>query len=208
VSVYEAGEVGPICFIVSAYCPGQTLAAWLKEQTTPIPFAVASALVATLADAVQHAHEHGIVHRDLKPANILLQKVASSQCPVVSSKDDSVVGPSTGHWLLTTDYSPKITDFGLAKLLLEGQSTAQTQSGAVLGTPAYMAPEQAVGGSKGVGPAVDIYALGAILYELLTSRPPFQSETVLDTLRQVETEEPLSPSRLRSGCRATCRRFV
>jgi hypothetical protein len=133
---------------------------------TPWPGRKAAALVETLARAVQAAHERGIIHRDLKPANVLL----------------------------TADGQPKVTDFGLAKHL-EGEQ-GQTQSGAILGTPSYMAPEQAAGKSKDIGPATDVYALGAVLYELLTGRPPFRAETPLDTLRQVVGEEPLPPSRL------------
>jgi WD40 repeat protein len=135
---------------------------------TPWPARKAAQLVETLAGAVHHSHERGIVHRDLKPANVLL----------------------------TADGQPKIADFGLAKWL--GQDQGQTQSGAIVGTPSYMAPEQAGGRSKEVSPAADVYALGAILYELLTGRPPFRAETPLDTLVQVVAQEPVSPSRLQS----------
>lgn len=194
VPVFEAGEVGPICFIVSAYCPGITLAAWLKRRTGPVAFPLAAQLVVTLAAAVQHAHERGVVHRDLKPSNIILESAVRSS----SLRATGEIFTPLDHEPGAADVGqPRITDFGLAKVLLDGQNTEQTQSGAIVGTPAYMAPEQAGGRSKSTGPAADIYALGAILYELLTSRPPFQSETVLDTLRQVEADEPLSPSRLR-----------
>ena len=88
----------------------------------------------------------------------------------------------------------KITDFGLAKQL--DDRSGQTQSGSILGTPSYMAPEQAAGRVRDLGPAVDIYALGAVLYELLTGRPPFRAETILDTLEQVRNREPVPPSRL------------
>jgi serine/threonine protein kinase len=133
-----------------------------KLQGTPLPAREAARLVETLAQAVHAAHEKGVVHRDLKPANVLL----------------------------TADGTPKVTDFGLAKRL-DGVSL-HTQSGAVLGTPAYMAPEQAEG--KTVGPAADVHALGAILYELLTGRPPFVAENALDTLLRVRLEEPVPPS--------------
>src|SRR5262249_2743075 len=138
-------------------------------------------LVATLARAVHHAHQLGVIHRDLKPANILLQKVASSRHSVASRADRDI--SASDYRLLNTDYSPKITDFGLAKQLrteLGSSLGDQTQTGAILGTPGYMAPEQAVGKRGQVSPATDIYALGAILYELLTGRAPFQGETPLE----------------------------
>jgi formylglycine-generating enzyme required for sulfatase activity/Tfp pilus assembly protein PilF len=133
---------------------------------SPQPPRQAAAMAETLARAMHFAHRHGIVHRDLKPGNVLLEE----------------------------DGTPKITDFGLAKRL-EGDS-AQTRSGAILGTPSYMAPEQAAGRAKAVGPPADVYALGAILYEMLTGRPPFKAETAMDTIMQVVSEEPVAPSRL------------
>jgi tetratricopeptide (TPR) repeat protein len=133
---------------------------------TPRPPRPAAELVQTLARAVHEVHRHGIVHRDLKPSNVLL----------------------------TADGVPKITDFGLAKLL--DTDSGQTPSEAFLGTPSYMAPEQAAGRTRSIGPLSDIYSLGAILYELLTGRPPFRAETPLDTVMQVIYREPVPPSRL------------
>jgi WD40 repeat protein/serine/threonine protein kinase len=132
----------------------------------PQPARAAAELVAILARAMQTAHQSGIVHRDLKPANILL----------------------------TEQGQPKITDFGLAKEL--DTAVRQTRSGAVMGTPSYMAPEQAQGRIDRIGPVTDVYALGAILYEMLTGRPPFQGETPVDTILQVIGNEPVPPSRL------------
>src|SRR5262249_43985152 len=135
------------------------------------------------------AHARGVVHRDLKPSNVLLQQPAP--------------GGGTEAAEAEQDMVPRITDFGLAKLTAEpgqaGQAggEVQTHTGAVLGTPNYMAPEQAQAGAEGVAPACDVYALGVILYELLTGGVPFRGETLLETLEQVRSREPLPPGRLR-----------
>jgi serine/threonine-protein kinase len=139
-----------------------------KVEGTPQPAAWAASLTATLAGAIHFAHENGFVHRDLKPANVLL----------------------------TADGTPKVTDFGLVRRL-EGEESL-TLSGVLLGTPSYMAPEQARGDKSAIGPATDVYALGAILYELLTGRPPFRADTPTATLYQVVREEPVPPTRLNS----------
>jgi serine/threonine protein kinase/tetratricopeptide (TPR) repeat protein len=202
VPVYETGEVGPICFIASAYCPGVTLAAWLRKRTEPVPVRLAAQLVATLAAAVEYAHRHGVVHRDLKPSNVLLQwrsePRAPSSGPTRLDAAPTGPGPRDAEW----DFVPKVTDFGLAKLTPGAPATTDaagepTQSGMIMGTPTYMAPEQASGRSKAVGPAADVYAVGIILYELLVGRAPFQGETVLDTLEQVRSYEPVPPRRWR-----------
>jgi WD40 repeat protein len=196
VPVYEAGEVGPVCYIASAYCPGITVARWLKQRDEPVPYNTAAELVSVLADAVDYAHRHGVVHRDLKPGNILLASGVRSPSSVVTDQQT----PAADYGLRTTDFglTPKIADFGLAKLLArEAGLSNQTQTGAIVGTANYMAPEQAGGEPGRVGPPADIYALGVILYELLTDRTPFQGDSALDVLLRVRTEEPLSPGRLR-----------
>jgi serine/threonine protein kinase/Tfp pilus assembly protein PilF len=136
-----------------------------KLGGAPQPPRAAAAMTATLAQAIHAAHVAGIVHRDLKPANVLL----------------------------TDDGTPKVTDFGLAKQL--DDESGQTRSGSIMGTPSYMAPEQALGLDT-IGPPADIYALGAMLYEQLTGRPPFRGATVFETLDQVKGLEPVPPSRL------------
>jgi tetratricopeptide (TPR) repeat protein len=140
-----------------------------KLAQGPLAPPPATELVEVLARAVQHAHERGVVHRDLKPANVLYSE----------------------------DGTPKVTDFGLARRL--DLSSAQTQTGAVLGTPSYMAPEQAAGRTREAGPAADVYALGAILYECLTGRPPFQGATPLETVQQVLRDDPVSLRKLEPG---------
>src|SRR5262249_1899072 len=138
-------------------------------------------LVGARAQAAQHAHERGSLHRDLKPANVLLS-------PPGAPGSDSTLA----------DCTPKLTDFGLAKLL--DDASGPTHSGEVLGTPSYMAPEQAEGKPGATSPATDAYGLWAILYELLTGRPPFKAETALETLLQVRTQEPVSPSQIQPKC--------
>jgi tetratricopeptide (TPR) repeat protein len=134
--------------------------------TNPLRPIEAARLAETLARAIEHVHQHGIVHRDLKPANVLM----------------------------TAEGVPKITDFGLAKWV--DVRSGHTQSGAIMGTPSYMAPEQARGETRFIGPSADVYALGAILYEMVTGRPPFKGVTAQETVQQLLTEDPLPPSRL------------
>src|SRR5262249_6098419 len=132
----------------------------------PLPPKQAAELLELLARAVQVAHGAGILHRDLKPANVLL-----------ASTGPDTPAPSPTFPVLGIQ---RISDVGLAKRM--DQDGGQTRTGSVLGTPSYMAPEQAMGQTKQVGPAADVYALGAILYECLTGRPPFQDPTMMETI--------------------------
>jgi serine/threonine-protein kinase len=170
VQVYEADEHQGRPYLALEYVEGGGLDA--HAGGTPQPAARVVRLLEALARAVHYAHERGIVHRDLKPHNVLL----------------------------TPGGDPKVTDFGLAKLLAPeaGLSSLryETQAGAILGTPCYMAPEQTGAGAGRAGPAADVYALGAILYELLTGRPPLRGASPLETLEQVRRQEPVPPRRL------------
>jgi serine/threonine protein kinase len=167
VQIFEIGEDEGRLYLALEFVPGGSLAERLRREKLP-PRIVAQGM-AMLARAVQYAHEHGVLHRDLKPSNILL----------------------------TEDGQPKIADFGLAKLQeLPEERQAVTSEGVIVGTPSYMAPEQAAGERDRIGPAVDIYSLGTILYESLTGRPPFQGKTVMELLSQLATKEPISPQSL------------
>src|SRR5262249_6782282 len=174
----------------------------------------AARLVQDLARAIQHAHEAGIIHRDLKPANILLQEKPSrrdAEAQRSAEKRENTeeqerilfsLSPSSSDLCASAPLraglvTPKITDFGIAKQINEAKT--HTATGAVMGTPSYMAPEQAEGKNKEVGPAADIYSLGAILYECLTGRPPFQATTPLDTVLQVVDLEPAAPRSLNAA---------
>jgi serine/threonine-protein kinase len=165
VQIYEVGEAGGRPFLSLEYIDGGSLLR--RVAGTPQPKRDAARLVETLARAMHYTHQRGILHRDLKPSNILV----------------------------TADGTPKVTDFGLAKVLDAG--SGPTRSETLLGTPSYMAPEQAAGDARKVGAAADVYSLGAILYELLTGRAPFQGATPLGTLEQVQTQEPVPPRRRR-----------
>jgi serine/threonine protein kinase/Tfp pilus assembly protein PilF len=185
IQIYEIGEQAGRPYLALEYVDGGSLAERLRG--TPLPPPQAARLLETLARAVHHAHQAGIVHRDLKPANVLLQ-IADCRLQIEDSQS-AICDPQSAI--------PKITDFGLAKQL--DVDSGRTRSGVIVGTPSYMAPEQARGQNREIGPAADVHALGTILYETLTGVPPFRGATVLETLAQVLSQEPLPPSRLQPG---------
>jgi len=189
VQIYEMGEHEGRPYFSLEFVEGGSLDKRISESPTS-PRAAAQ-LVETLARTMEVAHQRGIIHRDLKPANILLAKLGSQSSMERNREVDSSSLPAD-HWSRNT--VPKIADFGLAKRVDDDSS--QTQSGAILGTPSYMAPEQAGGKTREIGPAVDIYSLGAILYELLVGRPPFKAGNPIDTVRQVIEQEPVPPRQL------------
>jgi serine/threonine protein kinase len=166
VHIHEVGEIYGQHYFAMEYVPGTTLAKRLdaaRAASERLPIDEAVSLLCAVAHAVEYLHQHGVVHRDLKPSNILLDN----------------------------EGKPKVTDFGLAKVSTPG--SRESAPGVIAGTPHYMSPEQAMGDRGEVGPLTDVYSLGAILYELLTGRPPFRGDNPLDVLLQVREREPAKP---------------
>ncbi len=179
VQVFEVGDHDGRPYYSLEFAQGGSLAQALRGQAYPPR--EAALLLAPLAGAIDHAHQHGIIHRDLKPANILLH------CAPGSPEHDANGSAPISAFI------PKIADFGLAQ---RQGDLRQTQTGQIVGTPCYMAPEQVDGGRQPVSGCTDVYALGVILYEMLTGRPPFQGSSVIATLEQVRKHVPVPPSRL------------
>ncbi len=190
VQIHDIGECDGCPYFSMELVDGPTLAAACRGR--PQPARAAATLVATLARAIDCAHRHGILHRDLKPTNVLLQATGLPETRARHGSDDARDG--AGPPCLTADWTPKLVDFGLAKRI---DDMGITQHGRIVGTPHYMAPEQADGRGRAPGPAVDVYALGAILYELLTGRPPFMGGSIESTLALLAREDPIAPRRLR-----------
>lgn len=175
VAIHDVGEDGTTCYLASEYCPGPTLSQWLSDRRASVPLGEAASIVLALAEAVEHAHSRGVLHRDIKPSNVLLSATGESE---------------------SDQPFPKLTDFGMAKLL-EQEGGATTREGVIIGTLAYMAPEQAEGRVDQLDARTDVYALGAILYELVTGVAPHVGPTDVDTLRQLILNEPAAPRKLR-----------
>lgn len=209
VPVYEVGASDDCLFYSMRWIDGPSLAEVLRRG--PLPQRVAAAYVEQVARAIDYAHRHGILHRDIKPANILLQRPDHPYPqPSQSIKNERILNDKSGQtrnippdisgpsgtpilpWLAI----PLITDFGLAKWL--GDTQGLTREGDCLGSPPYMSPEQIRDAAK-VGPASDVYSLGATLYELITGRPPFQAASAIETLDQVLNQDPVPPRRLNAA---------
>lgn len=206
VQVFEVGQAGGLPFFSMEYVAGGSLAQYLKDHRPNVRHA--AEFVEALARAVHAAHERGIVHRDLKPGNILLAGVRGQESGI-GSQESEIRGQVSGVRDQRSEASnetpvfvgpeaclltPKIADFGLAKRL--DDVSGHTQTGEVLGTPSYMAPEQAEGKRELIGPRTDVYALGTILFEMVTGQPPFKGSSIIESLRMVATQDPAPPSRL------------
>jgi serine/threonine protein kinase len=192
VQIFEVGEQEGRPYFSMEYVAGPSLA----HVGMPQPARSTAPLVEVVARAVHAVHCCGIIHRDLKPANILLQSHGKAED--ANARRGIVPVGFAQKASASSTVTPKITDFGLAKLVKEQPTDRNlTEPGQALGTPSYMAPEQAWGKVDTVGPAADVYSLGAILYELVTAKPPFEGETPTETILQLLSQEPVPPTRLR-----------
>jgi WD40 repeat protein/serine/threonine protein kinase len=185
IPIYEADLTGPTPYIASAYCAGPDLGEWLGNLGTSVPVEQAARFVIKLAEAVHYAHRQGVLHRDLKPSNVMLEP-----CPKNGLGKNQL-----------EHFEPKLTDFGLAKLLESDRE--DTRSSMLLGTPRYMAPEQFDKRLGNVGISSDVYALGAILYELLLGLPAVEGSSHGELLMAILEREVTPPSHIRSSIKPT-----
>ena len=186
VPIYEVGQSGDQRYFSMAFVDGPTLAEHLKERG-PLPHFEAAELALRIAEAVAYAHSQGVVHRDLKPGNILLQPKPVN-AGAEAARDSSSSLKLEKAFYVSGEFTPRITDFGLAKQLDEASDI--TSTGQILGTPGFMSPEQAAA-SEQIDKRTDIYSIGAILYATLIGEPPHQAENKIDTLLQVMRAEPI-----------------
>ncbi len=181
VTVYETGFDGELAFIATAYCAGGTLEDYLAKELT-LSTKIAAQIALTLADAIGHAHDRGVVHRDLKPSNLFVGADPEHALPEISSA--------------TLPDRIQIADFGLA--MIQSELADATATEGIIGTPAYMAPEQARGDAAAVGPVTDIYAIGVILYRMLTGRTPLVDDDSFALLKKITVGRFVRPQLLRS----------
>jgi WD40 repeat protein/serine/threonine protein kinase len=216
VPVYDVGDANGQPFLAMEYVAGQNLADVVRDH--PLPARRAAELVRTIAEAVHYAHEQGILHRDLKPSNVLLdqfdqprvtdfglakrlglrQRSAALDSGEAPENDPPLAPATPGESARGLAHS-KTSRTPDSQLSTQDPLNSLTLSGQVLGSPSFIAPEQAAGTRGAIGPASDVYSLGALLYHLLTGRAPFQSTTITETLREVIEREPASPRLLNSG---------
>ena len=191
VPIYEANLDSSTPYIASAFCDGPNLMQWIEQNNArKIEQKTAARLVAQVAQAVGHAHQHGIVHRDLKPANIMLVPAVEKITQADANDSAEPIDEKSLDY-----FSPRVTDFGLARL--QQQAIRETTSSLLLGSPSYMSPEQAEGHLDEVGPRSDIFSLGAVLYELLTGVAPFEAESYPGVLQRLRDDLPVSISKQR-----------